>query len=151
MLQDPDPMVHQMAEHAMWGVWFRSDSARGELRGSSAARRARPPRLRPGGAAHFDKAIELDPSFAEACNQRAIVHYLEERPRRLDRGTARRTVERMPCRFGAGPASATATRAGQLGEAVECYEKAAMSINPQLEGIPLAIEELRALVSGEPQ
>src|SRR3954471_10170999 len=78
LLKDKDPMVNQMAEHAMWSVWFRSGSpaANHELcRGSKAVnRRAYDHALK-----HFNRAIEIDPGFAEAYNQRAIVHFLAER------------------------------------------------------------------------
>ena len=142
LLKDHDPMVHQMAEHAMWSVWFRSGSpaANHELcRGSKAMNR----RDYDHALKHFDRAIELDPNFAEAYNQRAIVHFLAER---YDRAIedCRRAVERMPCHFGAWAGMGHChAHEGELAEAVRCYERA-LEVNPHLDGIPQAIAELKA-------
>jgi len=49
---------------------------------------------------HFTLALEIDPRFAEAYNQRAIAQYLQEQ---FSQSIAdcRRTIELMPCHFGA--------------------------------------------------
>jgi tetratricopeptide (TPR) repeat protein len=96
---------------------------------------------------HFDKAIELDPTFAEAYNQLAIVHYLEER---YDESIeqCRKTVELMPCHFGAWAGLGHChCHSGRLQDALECYEKA-LSINPHLEGVSQAVEELKQKLGG---
>src|SRR5437867_2864621 len=77
-LRDNDQMVNEMAEHALWLVWFRSGSpqANHELaRGAQAIER----RDFEHAIGHFDRAIEQCPQFAEAYNQRAIALYLMER------------------------------------------------------------------------
>jgi tetratricopeptide (TPR) repeat protein len=140
LLKDPDPMVNQMAEHAMWSVWFRSGSpaANSELcRGSKALNR----RDLDHAIEHFSRAIELDPGFAEAYNQRAIVHYLMEH---FDRSMAdcRAAVDRMPFHFGAWAGLGHChAHAGNFAEAIRCYRKA-LEINPHLEGIRQAVTEL---------
>ena len=141
LLKDPDVMVNQMAEHAMWSIWFRAGTreANCELKcGSRALDRRDFDRA----LVHFDKAVELDPKFAEAYNQRAIVHYLQERyEESIDQ--CRRTVELMPCHFGAWAGMGHChAHAGRIGDAVECYERA-LSINPHLEGISQTIQELQ--------
>jgi tetratricopeptide (TPR) repeat protein len=141
LLKDKDPMVNQMAEHAMWSVWFRSGSpaANQELcRGSKALNR----RDFEHALAHFTRAIEIDPGFAEAYNQRAIVHFLLEQ---WDEAIedCRRTVERMPCHFGAWAGMGHCyAHEGNLADAVRCYERA-LGINPHLEGIRQAVVELK--------
>ena len=147
LLRDADPVVHQMAEHAMWSVWFRSGSpaANHELcRGSKAMNR----RDFAHAVEHFDRAIEIDPTFAEAYNQRAIVHYLmEEYDESIE--DCRRTVERMPTHFGAWAGMGHChAHEGDLAEAVRCYERA-LAINPHLEGVRQAIGELRAKLEEE--
>src|SRR6202000_1644975 len=98
-LKDPDPTVNQMAEHALWSIWFRcgTPEANQELcRGTRALNR----RDLACAMKHFTRATEIDPPFAEAFNQRAITRYLAER---YDESIVdcREAVERMPCHFGA--------------------------------------------------
>ncbi len=99
-LHHADPMVNQMAEHALWSIWFRcgaTEEANHELcRGTKALNR----RDFDQAISHFTRAIELDPDFPEAYNQRAIVKYLQERYDESIQDCLR-TVELMPCHFGA--------------------------------------------------
>jgi tetratricopeptide (TPR) repeat protein len=140
-LQHADPMVNQMAEHALWSIWFRcgTPEANHELcRGTRALNR----RDLAGALKHFTRATELDPTFAEAYNQRAITKYLAER---FDESVAdcREAIERMPCHFGAWAGLGHChAHDGRMEEAVKCYERA-LSINPHLEGIREAVRELK--------
>jgi tetratricopeptide (TPR) repeat protein len=142
LLKDKDPVVNQMAEHAMWSVWFRSGTSEANhqlCRGSKALNR----RDFEHAIEHFTRAIDLDPKFAEAYNQRAIALYLLER---FDdcKEDCRRAVEHMPCHFGAWAGLGHChAHQGELAEALEAYERA-IEINPHLDGIPQAIAELRA-------
>jgi tetratricopeptide (TPR) repeat protein len=140
-LQHPDPVVNQMAEHALWSIWFRcgNPEANQELcRGTRALGR----RDLECAMKHFTRATELDPTFAEAYNQRAIAKYLAERYEESI-ADCREAVERMPCHFGAwaGMGHCEAHQ-GRLAEALECYEKA-VAINPHLDGIREAICEFK--------
>ena len=142
LLKDPDPMVNQMAEHAMWTIWFRSgasDEANRELcRGTKAMNR----RDFDEALAHFDRAIAADPNFAEAYNQRAILHYLREN---FDEciGDCKAAVERMPHHFGAWAGMGHCyAHLGLLKDACRCYEKV-LSIHPSFGGVPQVLEELR--------
>lgn len=142
LLQDPDPVVNQMAEHAMWSVWFRSgancDANRELCRGTKALNQ----RDFEGALAHIDRAIGCDPEFAEAYNQRAIVRYLQERYEESIED-CRRVVERMPLHFGAWAGMGHChAHLGRLTDALACYEKA-LSINPHYECVRQAVEELR--------
>src|SRR5215213_6105395 len=77
LLQDEDPIVNQLAEHAMWSIWFRGGSpdANHQLaRGAQALGR----RDTLHAISHFDRAIQLSPEFPEAYNQRAIANFLLE-------------------------------------------------------------------------
>jgi tetratricopeptide (TPR) repeat protein len=142
LLKDRDPMVNQMAEHAMWTIWFRSGAtpeANRELcRGTKAMNR----REFDVAVEHFARAIAADPSFAEAYNQRAIVMYLQERYEESIED-CKRTVERMPHHFGAWAGMGHChAHLGRLEEAVACYEKV-LSIHPSFGGVPQVVEELR--------
>ena len=146
LLNDADVMVSQMAEHSMWSVWFRSGNpqANHELcRGSKALNR----RDYEHALEHFNRAIELDPTFAEAYNQRSIVHYLRDD---FDAciGDCTKAVERMPCHFGAWAGLGHChAHEGRLADAVRCYETA-LKINPHLEGLRQGVAEMRAQLEG---
>jgi tetratricopeptide (TPR) repeat protein len=146
LLKDRDPMVHQMAEHALWSVWLRSGNPEANhqvCRGTKALNR----RDFEHALSHFNRAIDLDPTFAEAYNQRAIVHYLGERYEDSIED-CQRTVSRMPCHFGAWAGLGHCfAHLGKPAEAIRSYEKA-LEINPRLEGVRQGLEELRAKPSG---
>jgi tetratricopeptide (TPR) repeat protein len=140
-LRDDDPMINEMAEHALWMVWFRAGTAGANhelARGAQAIER----REFEHAITHFDRAIEASPNFAEAYNQRAIALYLMEQYEKSIE-YCRRAVELMPCHFGAlagmGHCFAHLDRAR---EAIESYERA-LEVNPHLECIRQTIEELR--------
>jgi len=140
-LKHPDPMVNQMAEHALWSIWFRSGTidANHELCRGTRAMNHRDYDL---ALYHFSYAIELDPTFAEAYNQRAIAKYFQERYCESLEDCVR-TVERMPCHFGAWSGMGHChAQEGRFQEALECYCKA-LSINPHFGGIRQAVGELK--------
>ena len=141
LLRDPDAMVHQMAEHALWSIWFRSGTPEANhevCRGTKALNR----RDFEHALTHFNRAVDFDPSFAEAYNQRAIVHYLSERFEESVED-CHRTVSRMPCHFGAWAGMGHCyAHLGKHAEAIRSYEKA-LEINPRLEGVRQALDELR--------
>ena len=146
LLKDEDPMVHQMAEHALWSLWLRSGTPEANhevCRGTKALNR----RDFEHALTHFNRAVDKDPSFAEAYNQRAIVHYLLERFEDSIED-CHRAVSRMPCHFGAWAGMGHCyAHLGKPAEAIRSYEKA-LEINPRLEGVRQGIEELREKSSG---
>jgi tetratricopeptide (TPR) repeat protein len=143
-LKNSDPMVNQMAEHALWSIWFRlgSPEANHELcRGTRALDRGDYAQA----TEHLTKAIQLDSAFSEAYNQRAIVKYLQEYyEESLE--DCREAIRRMPCHFGAWAGMGHChAHLGRLDDALKCYSKA-LTINPALSGIQQAVTELRARV-----
>ncbi len=140
-LRDPDMLTNQMAEHALWSIWFRcgTPAANSELaRGTQCL-----------GDHDFDcafehlnRAIAISPCFAEAYNQRAIASYLMEDYER-SRRDCQITISLMPCHFGAWAGLGHChAHLGNLPEAIKCYTKA-LDINPHLDCICQAIHELR--------
>ena len=133
-------MVNQMAEHALWSIWFRCGTceANHELcRGTRSVNHKEYEEA----ISRFTRAIEIDPTFAEAYNQRAIVKYLQERYDESLEDCVR-AVERMPCHFGAWAGMGHChAQQGRLSEALECYKKA-LSINPHLAGVRQMVREL---------
>jgi tetratricopeptide (TPR) repeat protein len=146
-LKDPDPMVNQMAEHAIWSIWFRGGTPESNhqlCRGAKAIDRGDYEHA----IHHFNKALEICPKFAEVFNQRALAEYLLER---YDQSMAdcRRAVELMPIHFGAWAGMGHChAHDGRLNEAVICYEKA-LSINPHMAQVREAIEELKGKISAD--
>ena len=140
-LKHPDPMVNQMCEHALWSIWFRSGTPEANhqlCRGTRSLNR----KDNDHAICHFSKAIELDPTFAEAYNQRAIVKYLQERYEE-SREDCMRAVERMPCHFGAWSGMGHCHAAqGRFADALLCYTKA-LDINPHICGMDQAVSELK--------
>lgn len=140
-LRHPDRVVNEMAEHALWSIWFRSGTPEANhqlARGAQAIERKEFKHA----IGHFDRAIEACPGFAEPYNQRAIAFYLMEKH---DRSIAdcERAVERMPCHFGAlaGLGNCYADL-GRRREAVEAYERA-LAVNPHMDCVRGMVEELR--------
>jgi len=139
-LKDPDPVVNQMAEHAMWSIWFRAGTGEANhqlARGALAMGR----RDFEHAISHFDRAIALSPEFPEAYNQRAIAKYLLDRyePAIDD---SRKATELMPIHFGAWAGMGHCyTHLDRLPEAAECYQRA-LEINPHLSEIRTAVDEL---------
>lgn len=146
-LRDGDPMTNQMAEHALWSIWFRSGTppANNEL-----ARGAQCLSMREFDRAidHFNRALEYCADFAEAYNQRAIAWYMMENWQRSG-DDCRRTTELMPLHFGAWAGLGHClAHLGKIGEAIVCYGKA-LDINPRLDCIRQAICELRKRLGAE--
>src|SRR6185437_4623124 len=141
-LRDRDPVVNQMAEHALWSIWFRcgTKEANHELcLGTKAINRRELDRA----IEHFSRAIEIDPTFAEAYNQRAIAKHLSERYSECMEDCMA-AVERMPCHFGAWAGLGHChAHEGRLHEALKSYERA-LAINPHLDGVQQVVAELRA-------
>ena len=141
-LKHPDKLVNELAEHALWMVWFRSGTpqANHELaRGAQAIER----RDFDHAVKHFNKAIELCPDFAEPYNQRAIANYLRER---FEESIAdcEKAVERMPYHFGAlGGMGHCYAHLGRVAEAITSYQRA-LEVNPHLDCVCETIEHLKA-------
>jgi tetratricopeptide (TPR) repeat protein len=143
-LKHPDVMVNEMAEHALWSVWFRGGTpqANHELaRGAQAIER----RDFEHAIKHFSHAIEMCPDFAEPYNQRALANYLREHYEdSVDDCAA--AVERMPCHFGAlAGLGHCYAHLGKAHEAIEAYERA-LEVNPHLDCIRQTIEHLRTQI-----
>jgi tetratricopeptide (TPR) repeat protein len=140
-LKDSDPMVNQMAEHALWSIWFRCGSlpANTELCRGTKALNARD---FDHAIEHFDRAIQMDEDFAEPYNQRAIAFYLQERYQESI-ADAQRAVDRMPCHFGALAGMGHChLNLGDLPEAMKCYEQA-LAINPHLDCLNQTVAEIK--------
>lgn len=139
-LHDGDCMVSQMAEHALWSIWFRLATPEAV-------------KLVKCGNTHlhhgnytcaierFTQAIQADDQFAEAYNQRGIAYYLSERFAESITD-CRSTLVRMPQHFGAMAGMGHChAHLGQWREAKRCY-RLALAIHPGFEGIQQALDQV---------
>jgi tetratricopeptide (TPR) repeat protein len=140
-LKDPDPIVNEMAEHAVWSIWFRQGSppANCEVhRGVQAMERRELDKA----IEHFTRAIDLSPEFAEAWNQRSTARYLKEQYE-LALDDAQRAVEIDPDHFGAWSGIGHCyAHLGRFREAIGAYQRA-LEINPNLGCLAEAIDEMK--------
>jgi tetratricopeptide (TPR) repeat protein len=146
-LKDPDPMVNQMAEHALWSIWFRcgTPQANTELCRGTKALNARNFEQ---AMEHFDRAIELKEDFAEAYNQRGLAHYLQEHFEESIED-CQSAIEHMPCHFGAWAGLGHCyLNLGLLEKALECYERA-LEINPHLDCLRQVVAEIKNQLNPE--
>jgi len=141
-LKDKDPLICQLAEHAMWAIWFRGGKTPEANELVCRGAQALSDRDLPGAINLFNQAIHCDPDFSEAYNQRAIAHYLaEDYPKSI--ADCQRAVRRMPCHFGAWAGMGHGhAHLNQIAPAVECYEKA-LAIYPHLDCVREAVVELK--------
>lgn len=140
-LKDDDLCSNQMAEHALWSIWFRSGSAEANAMLAEGTALVEHKHLDEAERL-FTRVIEREPCFAEAYNQRAIVRYLTERYEDSI-ADCREAVKRMPVHFGAWSGMGHChAHLGQIAEAIRCYSKA-LEINPHLDCIAEGLRELR--------
>jgi tetratricopeptide (TPR) repeat protein len=146
-LKDSDPVINQLAEHALWAIWFRSGKTANANQLICRGAGALSEREFAAAVDLFSKAIHEDPDFAEAYNQRGIAYYLMDDFAR-SMGDCRRAIRRMPCHFGAwaGMGHCHAHK-NEIAEALECYEKS-LEINPHLDCIRQTVAELRTMGGG---
>ena len=144
-LRDPDEEARARAERAIWRIWSRSgkpevdalyriamdEVERGDLDKAIDT---------------FTQVIKLDPSFAEAWNKRATLHFLAGDLRK-SLADCDEVLKRNPQHFGALAGYA------QIHVQLENYEKAldyarrAVAVNPNLEGTRELIEALEATIA----
>ena len=143
-LRDADRVVVDMAEHAMWQIWFRGGCAAANAhvaRGAEALNRSELDEA----VGLLDQAITLSPEFAEAYNQRAIAHYLAERYQ-ASIDDCERVIGLMPMHFGALCGLGHSHLAlGNAEHALRAYQKA-LNVNPHLECVSELVQELREQV-----
>jgi tetratricopeptide (TPR) repeat protein len=140
-LRDEDEQVNQMAEYALWSIWFRAGdpkAVRPFCQGISALSAEAYTQA----IEHFHQASIADPTFAEVYNQQGIAHYfLRQWPQSL--ANCAKAVRLVPAHFGAIAGMGHCyTQMGDLTNALQCYRRA-LSINPRMSAIEQAIVEVQ--------
>lgn len=140
-LHDEDWRVHDAAEHALWSIWFRSGNAKSAIPFGQGLTHLEQHGY-PNAVKCFHRAAELDPTFAEAYNQRAIAHTLNCQYREaLEAG--RCAADRMPYHFGAlAGMGHSHVELGEIEQAVACYLRA-LRINPRMSAVAETLDRLQ--------
>ena len=139
-LRDEDAQVNQMAEQAIWSIFFRSGSDEA-MRHFKLGLAAMERDQAADAAAHFHRAHQVDPKFAEAYNQCAIAHYMLEEWDQARRD-CERAIELAPIHFGAlAGLGHCHAQMGCFAKAAESYRRA-LTVNPRMEGIASVLGRL---------
>lgn len=139
-LRSDDEVTHSMAEHALWSVFLRGGKPEANQLLCKGAKAMDAEKFDEA-IAFFTRAVEVDPAFAEAYNQRAVAFYLKEEFRRsID--DCDEAIERIPCHFGAWAGKGHALlQLGLLMDAADCYRKA-LELHPHMAGVKETLEEI---------
>ena len=140
-LYDPNELVRQLTGAALWQIWSRSgDKGIDALYQQGVAQMAAS-KLREA-VATFTAIIAKRPAFAEAWNKRATLHYMLGELD-LSLSDCDQVIKRNPNHYGALSGYAQIyLQKGDLEQATAYFQRA-FKVNPNLEGIPEAIEQLQ--------
>jgi tetratricopeptide (TPR) repeat protein len=143
-LHDGDAQVRQLATDALWAIWFRADSPENILE------LQRVMRLRDADEAleAYAALLKKSPKFAEAYNQRAILHF---RMREYQKSIAdcETVVKLNPCHFGAHAGMGQCyMKLRKSRNALKAF-KSALRINPNMDGVEETIRTLEDALGGE--
>lgn len=139
-LHDKDPVVCELAEHAMWSIWMRSGepAAVAHLKkGIDFTEQQQFVEALP----WFTKAVEADGQFVEAYNQRAIAYYMIEDYER-SAADCMRAIEICPIHFGV--LSGLGHCLAEMGDlkASAKYYRDALAVNPHMPAIAGALKKI---------
>jgi tetratricopeptide (TPR) repeat protein len=144
MLGDEDSGVRQLAVDALWSLWFRADTEANnqELRRLQRLNDSEKKKLA------LDVLIQKAPGFAEAYNQRAILHYqLGELQKSI--ADCEKVLKLNPHHFGAQVGMAQCYMGlGKTKAALRAF-RCAMKIHPGLEGVEDQIRLLEQALDEE--
>lgn len=147
-LHDEDAGVSEFAADALWSIWFRADSDENNRELQRLIRLDVTTETGDDVLAAFDALVKKAPRFAEAFNQRAIVHF-----RLGEFGKAvldcEKTLRLNPVHFGAASGMAQSfMKQRKLRAALRSYRRA-YRINPGIDGISDVINSLEKTLGEE--
>lgn len=144
MLHDSDRAVRQLAADALWSLWFRGDTEENcqELQRLLEIRDRRKKR------ASLDALIVRAPHFAEALNQRAILHFQTEEWQKSI-ADCERVLKLNPFHFGAAAGMGRAHMELSKHKAALKAFRSALRLNPNLDDVEEAIRALETALGEE--
>jgi tetratricopeptide (TPR) repeat protein len=143
-LHDEDAGARQLASDALWSMWFRSDSEENnaELQKALEVRDRRKRRAR------LDALIVKAPQFAEALNQRAILHF-ENEDWALSISDCERVLKLNPFHFGAAAGMGRCYIKLRKNRAALKAFRTAIRVNPTMGEVEEAIRALENALGEE--
>lgn len=143
-LRDGDRQVRQMANDALWSVWFRGDNAEH----SAELQRAIGLRDREKALLSLDALIRKSPGFAEVYNQRAIIYFrLNEFEKAVS--DCEKALQLNPYHYGALSGMGQAQLNLRKPQAALKTLRKAVQINPSLDGVQDTIRALESALGEE--
>ncbi|MDP6151791.1 MAG: tetratricopeptide repeat protein [Phycisphaeraceae bacterium] len=141
-LHDPDEQVNEMAEHALWSIWFRAGGHKASRLFSHGVKLLGAERYE-SAIVFFQAAIKLDPTFAEAYNQCAVAHFfLAQWEQAIE--LSQRVIEYVPDHFGAlAGLGHCFAETGEFDQALKYY-RTALQVNPRMQAIRAMICRLES-------
>ncbi|HOA72494.1 MAG TPA: tetratricopeptide repeat protein [Phycisphaerae bacterium] len=145
LLRHNDRFIVNLAENTLWSIWFRAGGDQANCGLRQAVRMMGETRLEEARVL-LSRLIHRYPDFAEAYNQRAIVHFLQgnySKARRDLLEVLRRNPVHYAALAGLGHCYAAS---GRWEKALAWYERTAR-VHPGAEGLREAISELNRLIA----
>lgn len=143
-LHDGDPRVRQLASDALWAIWFRADTP-AHNKELQRVTRMRDPRK---ALLAADSLVKKSPEFAEAYNQRAILHFrLGEYAKSI--ADCDLALKLNPCHFGAAAGMAQCYMKMKKPKAALKAFRHALRINPNMEEVEETIRSLEDVLGEE--
>jgi tetratricopeptide (TPR) repeat protein len=143
-LYDEDRDVQELAQAALWGIWFRGDKTENNQELQRISRLLAEKRY-PEALSRVNALIARAPAFAEAYNQRAIL-YWQQGEYRKSIEDCHRALRLNPHHFGAQSGLGQSyLRLKRYGEALKAFRRA-YQMNPILEGIRESIQTLERML-----
>jgi tetratricopeptide (TPR) repeat protein len=146
-LRDGDPIVRQLAEGALWSVWFRAGTPEDNRTLGEVTKLIKDGQLNQAEAL-ASRLIVAAPRFAEAYNQRAIIYFHQNRfaESALD---CQRVLSRNPYHFGAiGGLVQCQLEMNHPAEALKTLRRG-LKIQPYSEGLRNNIKVVEAQIEPE--
>lgn len=140
-LRDPDPLVRDFVESAMWSVWSRSGDEDVDRLFAVGVEQMGLRQL-DAAAETFSRVIQRRPEFAEGWNKRATVHYLLGDYRR-SLADCDEVLARNPYHWGAlSGYGMIYMQLDQPARAIDYFERA-LAVNPNLDQVARTVEALK--------
>jgi len=147
-LHDEDPTARQLAADALWSIWQRGDSPENNYELRRLVQRVGADGSHEEILAGFEALIRRCPRFAEAYNQRAIIHF---RRGDYERASAdcEKTLRLNPHHFGAACGMGQCFMNEKKLKATLRSFRRANRINPSLDNVREAIQSLERTLGEE--